>query len=95
MKSGCDPSVTLRPCCSITSVTGSTRAFTRPSGKILEDERIFGCVQIGIGATELGSPVHSDGVVLKPSVWLDNQQIQADGVYVDPEIAALTNRLMS
>lgn len=74
---------------------GFNPGVTRPSGKILEDERIFGCVQIGIGATELGSPVHSDGVVLKPSVWLDDQQIQADGVYVDPEIAALTDRLIS
>ena len=66
-----------------------------PSGRILEDERIFGCVQIGIGATELGSPVHSDGVVLSPSVWLGDQQIQADGSYVDPEIAALTDRLIA
>ncbi len=72
---------------------GFNPGVTRPSGKILEDERIFGCVQIGIGATEMGSPVHSDGVVLKPSVWLDDQQVQADGVYVDPEIAALTDRL--
>ena len=73
---------------------GFNPGVKRPSGRILEDERIFGCVQIGIGATELGSPVHSDGVVLNPSVWLDDQQIQADGVYVDPEIAALTDRLI-
>ena len=72
---------------------GFNPGVQRPSGRILEDERIFGCVQIGIGAIELGSPVHSDGVVLSPSVWLDDQQIQADGVYVDPEIAALTDRL--
>ena len=56
---------------------------------------MFGCVQIGIGATELGSPAHSDGVVLNPSVWLDDQQIQADGAYVDPEIAELTDRLIA
>lgn len=74
---------------------GFNPGVTRPSGRILEDERIFGCVQIGIGATELGSPVHSDGVVLNPSVWLDDQQIQADGAYVDPEIAALTDRLIA
>lgn len=74
---------------------GFNPGVRRPSGKILEDERIFGCVQIGIGATEMGSPVHSDGVVLKPSVWLDDQQVQADGVYVDPEIAVLTDRLIA
>lgn len=72
---------------------GFNPGVQRPSGRILEDERVFGCVQLGIGATERGSPVHSDGVVLNPSVWLDDQQIQADGAYVDPEIAALTDRL--
>ena len=72
---------------------GFNPGVRRPSGRILEDERVFGCVQIGIGATELGSPVHSDGVVLSPSVWLDDQQIQADGSYVDSEIAALTGQL--
>ena len=74
---------------------GFNPGVKRPSGRILEDERIFGCVQIGIGATEFGSPVHSDGVVLNPSVWLDDQQVQADGDYVDPEIAALTGRLIA
>ena len=72
---------------------GFNPGVRKPSGRILEDERVFGCVQIGIGATEFGSPAHSDGVVLAPSVWLDDQQIQADGAYVDPEIAALTDRL--
>ena len=74
---------------------GFNPGVQRPSGRILEDERVFGCVQIGVGATALGSPVHSDGVVLNPSVWLDDQQIQSEGRYVDPEIAALTDRLMS
>lgn len=72
---------------------GFNPGVKRPSGRILEDERIFGCVQIGLGATELGSPVHSDGVVLSPSVWLDEHQIQAEGAYVDAEIAALADRL--
>ncbi|WP_419946715.1 hypothetical protein [Candidatus Poriferisodalis sp.] len=74
---------------------GFNPGVPRPTGRILEDERVFGCVQIGIGATELGSPTHSDGVVLAPSVWLDDHQIQADGAYVDPEIAALTDRLLA
>ena len=74
---------------------GFNPGVQRPSGRILEDERVFGCVQIGVGATALGSPVHSDGVVLNPSVWLDDQQIQSEGRYVDPEIAAMTGRLMA
>jgi hypothetical protein len=37
-------------------------------GRILEDEHVFGCMQFGVGAPELGSPICSDGVVLNPSV---------------------------
>ncbi|WP_428122521.1 hypothetical protein [Candidatus Poriferisodalis sp.] len=74
---------------------GFNPGVRKPTGRILEDERVFGCVQIGIGATELGSPVHSDGVVLRPTVWLDDQLVQADGAYVDPEIAALTDQLIA
>ena len=74
---------------------GFNPGVRKPTGRILEDERVFGCVQIGIGATELGSPSHSDGVVLAPSVWLDDEQVQADGAYVDPEVATLTARLIA
>lgn len=74
---------------------GFNPGVRKPTGRILEDERVFGCVQIGIGATELGSPAHSDGVVLAPSVWLGDHQIQAHGAYVDPEITALTDRLIA
>ena len=74
---------------------GFNPGVKQPSGRILEDERVFGCVQIGICATVFGSPLHSDGVVLSPSVWLDDHQTQTDGEYVDPEIAALTDRLIT
>lgn len=65
---------------------GFNPGVTRPSGRILEDERIFGCMQFGIGATEYGSPAHTDGVVLNPSVWLDEIQIEAEGRYLLPEL---------
>ena len=58
----------------------------KPSGRILEDERIFGCMQFGMGATEYGSPAHTDGVTLNPSVWLDDVQIEENGRYVHPEL---------
>ncbi len=57
-----------------------------PTGRILEDERVFGCMQFGVGATPFGSPVHTDGVVLNASVWLDDEQIEAEGRYVHPEL---------
>ena len=68
---------------------GFNPGVTRPSGRILEDERIFGCMQFGIGATELGSPIHSDGVVLNPSVWFDDVQVEETGRYVHPDLARL------
>jgi leucyl aminopeptidase (aminopeptidase T) len=68
---------------------GFNPGVTRPSGRILEDERIFGCMQFGVGASDYGSPAHTDGVTLNPSVWLDDVQIEAEGRYVHPELAAL------
>jgi leucyl aminopeptidase (aminopeptidase T) len=68
---------------------GFNPGVTRPSGRILEDERIFGCMQFGVGAGEYGSPAHTDGVTLNPSVWLDDVQIEEDGRYTHPELVAL------
>jgi leucyl aminopeptidase (aminopeptidase T) len=68
---------------------GFNPGVRRPTGRILEDERIFGCMQFGIGATELGSPIHSDGVVLNPSVWFDDVQVEETGHYVHPDLARL------
>ncbi|RME79150.1 MAG: hypothetical protein D6784_01165 [Chloroflexi bacterium] len=68
---------------------GFNPGVTRVTGRILEDERIFGCMQFGIGATEYGSPAHTDGVVLNPSVWLDDTQIEENGRYIHPELVAL------
>lgn len=72
---------------------GFNPGVRRPSGRILEDERIFGCMQFGIGATELGSPIHSDGVVLDPSVWFDDVLIEEAGRYVHPELARLCREM--
>lgn len=68
---------------------GFNPGVTRPSGRILEDERILGCMQFGVGATDYGSPAHTDGVVLDPSVWLDDVQIEEEGHYVHPELMEL------
>lgn len=72
---------------------GFNPGVRRPSGRILEDERIFGCMQFGIGATELGSPIHSDGVVLNPSVWLDGIEVEESGRYVHPDLASLCREM--
>jgi leucyl aminopeptidase (aminopeptidase T) len=72
---------------------GFNPGVRRPSGRILEDERVFGCMQFGIGATDLGSPIHSDGVVLRPSVWLGDVQIEENGRYVHPDLARLCREM--
>ncbi len=72
---------------------GFNPGVTRPSGRILEDERVFGCMQFGVGATPLGSPVHTDGVALSASVWLDGEQIADEGRYVHPELKEFCRQL--
>ncbi len=72
---------------------GFNPGVPRPTGRILEDERVFGCMQFGLGATAYGSPVHTDGVCLNPSVWLDDVQIEDNGRYIHPELAALCREM--
>ncbi len=72
---------------------GFNPGVVRPSGRILEDERVFGCMQFGIGATEYGSPTHTDSVMLNPSVWLDDLQIEQEGRYVHPELVAFCREM--
>jgi leucyl aminopeptidase (aminopeptidase T) len=68
---------------------GFNPGVVRPSGRILEDERVFGCMQFGVGAPDHGSPAHTDGVVLNPSVWLDDIQIEEEGRYLHSELVDL------
>jgi leucyl aminopeptidase (aminopeptidase T) len=72
---------------------GFNPGVTQPTGRILEDERVFGCMQFGVGATEYGSPAHTDGVVLNPSVWLDDVQIEENGHYLHPELVELCRQM--
>lgn len=72
---------------------GFNPGVTSATGRILEDERVFGCMQFGIGATEYGSPAHTDGVVLNPSVWLDDVQIEENGRYIHPDLVEFCRRM--
>ncbi|MGQ9625317.1 MAG: hypothetical protein ACUVV0_00220 [Anaerolineae bacterium] len=63
------------------------------TGCILEDERLFGCVEIGIGRTSDGAPSHSDGVLVSPSVWADGLQLQNEGRYTHPELIRLCRQM--
>ncbi|NED16429.1 hypothetical protein [Streptomyces sp. SID9124] len=71
-----------------------------PTGRIVEDERVFGCVELGIGTKGAwigGEPwvsaAHTDGSVLGPSIFLDGECIEKDGVYVHPELVEICREL--
>jgi aminopeptidase len=61
-----------------------TNDSAKLSGILLEDEKVLGTVHIALGnnVTMGGSvnvPLHLDGVIKKPSVYLDNKILMRDG----------------
>ncbi|NIN64795.1 MAG: hypothetical protein GTO63_08865 [Anaerolineae bacterium] len=72
---------------------GFNPGVTRLTGRILEDERLFGCMQFGIGRTRMGAPSHTDGIVIGPSVWADDVQMEDEGVYVHPRLVELCQQM--
>jgi len=75
------------------SCYGFNPGVTRLTGRILEDERLFGCMQFGIGRTRMGAPSHTDGIVIGPSVWADEVQMEDEGVYVHPRLVELCQQM--
>ena len=72
----------------------------RLTGDILEDERVWGGTEWGIGNVGghlipggIPAPTHSDGICLNTSVWLDGVQIMDKGVLIDPELKKMTKVL--
>jgi leucyl aminopeptidase (aminopeptidase T) len=67
---------------------GFNPGVTQPTGRIVEDERIFGCIEMGMGsqgAQIMGktwsAASHTDGVVLAPTILLDGVAMEKDGIY--------------
>lgn len=70
------------------------------SGNILEDERVWGAVEWGLGfqsSSFKGSwgnaSSHTDGICLSPTVWGDNDIIIEKGEYIHPELKDLADKL--
>lgn len=67
------------------------------SGHIIEDERVWGCTEWGIGyyspmdAPPDGIPAisHTDGICLNSSIWLDNIKIVEEGRVIHTELMEL------
>ena len=72
---------------------GCHPGITRLTGRNVEDERVFGCMNIGIGPTRLGAPNHSDGIFLNASVWADDVQLEDEGTYVHPDLVELCREM--
>ncbi len=72
---------------------GFNPGVKRCKGEIGHDERVFGCMEFGMGAAWADAPAHTDGIVLEPSVWADDVLLEEDGKYVHPELAELAQKL--
>ncbi len=79
---------------------GFNPGVTKATGRIVEDERIFGCMEFGIGSQGTAikgkfwtAASHTDGVVSKPSIILDGVTLEENGKYVHPDVAKLCKRL--
>ena len=69
---------------------GFNPGVRKVTGRIVEDERVFGCMEFGIGSQGIAvggahwsAASHTDGVVLYPTIILDGVVLEEDGVYMD------------
>jgi leucyl aminopeptidase (aminopeptidase T) len=79
---------------------GFNPGVTAITGRIVEDERVFGCIEFGIGsqgksimAKEWAAAGHTDGIVLNPTIVLDGKPLEEGGVYVHPEVKEICKKL--
>ena len=74
----------------------------RLCGNVLEDERIWGCTEWGLGYLSavdappdvIQAKSHCDGLCLDSSVWLDGVQLLDKGVVIHPELMPLAGQLI-
>jgi leucyl aminopeptidase (aminopeptidase T) len=79
---------------------GFNPGVTKPTGRIVEDERIFGCIEFGLGsqgASLMGAfwnaASHTDGVVSRPTIVVDGKFLEKDGIYVDEKAVEYCKKL--
>ncbi len=71
------------------------------TGDIVEDERVWGCVEWGIGYVSLidappfgqDAKSHCDGICLNASVWLDDVQVLENGKFIFPELKLYEDKI--
>jgi len=73
---------------------GFNPGVTRCSGRIVEDERVFGCIEIGFGKSpSWDAPGHTDGVNLLPTISVNDIVIEKDGIWIDERMRQLCREL--
>lgn len=73
---------------------GFNPGVTRLTGRIVEDERVFGSMTFGFGTTETRKAAsHTDCVIRRPTIYLDEVEIERDGRYVHPNLVRLCRDL--
>lgn len=60
------------------------------TGKIMEAERVFGYISIGIGEY----PFHTDGVLKDPSILLNDEMMEQDGSFKHNKLLILERKLL-
>jgi len=70
------------------------------TGNILEDERVWGVVEWGLGSQSLTfkgklglASSHMDGICLNPTLTADGEKILQNGEYVHPKLRELVSKL--
>lgn len=61
-----------------------TNDQARITGIILEDEKVYGTIHVAFGSNDtfggtISAGVHLDGLVTEPNIWIDGNQIMANG----------------
>lgn len=61
---------------------------------------MFGCIEFGIGSqgAQIGGLTwdaggHTDGIVLNPTIYLDDWAMEEEGRYVHPDVVAACQEL--
>lgn len=79
---------------------GFNPGVTKITGRIVEDERVFGCIEFGIGSQGRviggafwSAASHTDGTVLKPTIILDGKVFEENGVYKESRTRELCRKL--
>jgi leucyl aminopeptidase (aminopeptidase T) len=73
---------------------GFNPGVTRFTGRVAEDERVFGVFDFGFGGwMDRPAPSHFDGVITRPTIVADDTEIERDGKFVHPDLVELCQRL--